>query len=433
MAALPNDDKIHWHSTAVSAPVCTQLEGDISADVVIVGGGLTGMRTAIGLAEAGANVVLLEAREIGYGASGRSGGQCNPMWRATPDDLRARLGPACGDRLIEATLQSADALFADIAKYEVDCDPEQNGWLQAAHCKSAQRSLERLAAAWNAQGAQIELLDRAETEVRSGSPAYGFSLFHPRGGHVQPLSLTRGYAKAAQRLGVILHEQSPVQAMDRKGETWTVKTDKGTVSAPQVVLTTNAYTDRLWPNLKQTFFPLTSVSLATAPLTAEQQKTVLPKTSNIADTRRAIYYSRFDRDRRLVFGCVGSGDSSQLMGGVGRLMGGLRTVFPQLEGIGIECTWSGRIAVTPEMMPHLHEPAPGVLAAVGFSGRGIAMTSVMGRTLAQKALGTSNDTLPFPVSDISPIPMHWAVNSALPLAAPAMTVRDRIDTMIDPL
>lgn len=140
-----------------------------------------------------------------------------------------------------------------------------------------------------------------------------------------------------------------------------------------------------------------------------------------------------DRDRRLIFGCVGSTDKPGSLGGIGRLRQGMKTVFPQLGDMPAESTWAGHIAVTPQMMPHLHEPAGGVLAALGFSGRGIAMTSVMARALVKKALGGSDETLPFPVSPIRPIPLHWAVSKAIPLAAPAMTIRDRLDTMIDPL
>lgn len=423
---------IHWHKTAGTAPDCTELTSTETADFIIVGGGLTGTRTAIGLAESGASVILLEARKIGFGASGRSGGQCNPIWRATPDQLAQRLGDSCAERLVQTTLNSADDLFADIRKYEVDCDAEQNGWVQAAHSGASQKSLEKLGTAWNAAGANIEFLNGAQTRSVVGSEAYGFSLFHPRGGHVQPLSLTRGYAHAAIRLGARLYDQSPAQAITREGNNWTIQTPKGRATAPQIILTTNAYTDTLWPKLKQTILPMVSICLATAPLSDNLQKVTLPGAVTLADTRRAIYYARYDRDRRLIFGCVGSTNDPAALGGIGRLNRGLRTVFPQLADVPVETNWAGRIAVTPEMMPHLHEPASGVLAALGFSGRGIAMTSVMGRTLAKKALGAADDTLPFPVSPLRPIPLHWATSKALPFAAPAMTFRDRLDTLIDP-
>lgn len=424
-------DQIHWGRTAAPAPVCKTLTSDIEADFVVVGGGLTGTRTALGLAEAGARVVVLEGKTIGFGASGRSGGQCNPIWRATPGELAQRMGAPVAGRLVQTTLTSADALFADIARFGIECDDEQNGWVQAAHCRSAQRSLERLGNAWNAVGANLTFQDCAATKRVSGSNAYGFSLFHPRGGHVQPLSLTRGFAHSAIKHGAVIYENSPVTAMIKKNGKWTVTTTEGSVAAPQVILTTNAYSDDLWPNLRQTFFPMVSVSLATAPLSAELRKQVLPGRVTIADSRRAIYYARYDRDSRLIFGCVGSTDTAAAFGGVARLKEGLGVVFPQLRNILIEATWAGRIAVTPDLMPHLHEPASGVLAGLGFSGRGIAMTSVMARTLVQKALGAGDDMLPFPVLPLRRVPMHWASKTLMPLAAPAMTLRDKLDTFFD--
>ncbi len=423
--------RIHWHRTAGAAPDCEILSDHIEADFVVVGGGLTGTRTALGLAENGASVVLLEANSIGHGASGRSGGQCNPMWRATPDELAGRFGRACAERLVETTLASADALFSDIKTYDIDCDPEQTGWVQAAHCHSSQKNLQKLGDAWNAAGAKIEFLDAAQTQKATGSGEYRFALFHPNGGHVQPLSMTRGFARTAIRFGAQMFENSPVTAMSRRKNLWTVTTPNGSVTAQKVILTTNAYSDDLWPKLKATFFPMVSVSLATAPLSDNLQKTILPNAVTLADTRRAIYYCRYDRDRRLIFGCVGSTEDPAVLGGFARLKRGLKTVFPQLEDVPIETSWGGRIAVTPDLMPHLHMPADGVLAALGFSGRGIAMTSVMARTLVKKALGAADDTLPFPVSPLRPIPFHRATKAVLPLAAPAMSLRDRLDKIVD--
>ena len=418
-----------WSRTASDAPDCSALDQELEADFVVVGGGLTGTRTALGLAESGAKVVLLEAKTIGWGASGRSGGQCNPIWRATPEDLAKRMGDSQASRLVETTLSSADALFADIKKYGIDCDGEQTGWVQAAHCGAAQIGLKQLTESWNVVGANISILDQAQTRRATGSEEYNFALFHPRGGHVQPLSLTRGFARTAIKLGATLFENSPVQSVTRAGNKWTVSTQNGSVIANQVILTTNAYSDDLWPKLRQTYLPMVSIALATAPLSDNLQKTILPNAVTISDTRRAIYFARYDRDRRLIFGCVGSTEDVAAFGGVNRLKRGLNKVFPQLSDADIEAKWAGSIAVTPEMMPHLHEPESGILAGLGFSGRGIAMTSVMARTLVRKALGASNDSLPFPVTAIKPMPFHATAKALLPLAAPAMTVRDSLDTI----
>ena len=421
-------DEIHWSTTATPAPSVPVLTEAVSVDVLIVGAGLTGCRTAVGLAEAGVSVAVVDARDIGWGASGRSGGQCNPIWRKTPDELRSLLGRTHGDTLVRTTLSAADDLFADIKTYDVECDAVQAGWVQAAHTRKAIRSMGALGKAWSAAGADIEELSGAQVERASGSPAYSWALKHAAGGHVQPLSLTRGYARAALGRGAQMFKGTPVTTLERADGKWRARTPQGEITAETVVLTTNAYTTDLWPGLRKTFHPLVSVSLATQPLSPEQRKTVLPGSVTISDSRLAIYYARYDRAHRLIFGCVGSTDYVDPLG-FARLRGGLRTVFPQIADIGIARKWAGRIAVTPEMMPHLHEPAPGVLAGLGFSGRGIAMTSVMGRALSRKLLGTPDHDLPFPVVPVTPVPMQSLTRRLIPLAAPAMSLKDKFDSL----
>lgn len=427
----PARDQILWSLTAPPLSTTDQLDGDREFDVVIVGGGLTGLRSAIALAEAGTSVAVLDAKEIGYGASGRSGGQCNPIWRATPDQLSRKFGREQAERLIETTLCCADDLFDDIRRYQIDCGAEQNGWFQTAHTLSAAKGLEVLSKSWREVGAEIEPVSAPELHAQVGSSAYDFALRHNKGGFVQPLSLTRGYARTAKSFGAQLYENAPAKHLERKEGKWHVTTPSGTLRAENVILTTNAYTDVLWPKLRKSMLPMVSIALATKPLDENLQSSVLPGRVTFSDTRLAIYFARYDADNRLVFGCVGSGDTVSSWGGHGRLRNGLRTVFPQLADAELECSWAGRIAVTPDMMPHMHEPAPGVIAGLGFSGRGIAMTSVMGRSLARKVLGGANEDLPFPVSPIQPMALHGLARSFVPLMAPAMSTLDKASVLHD--
>ncbi len=421
-------DEIHWTVTAGEAPAVQPLDGSLVVDVLVIGGGLAGCRTALGLADNGVSVAVVDAHNIGWGASGRSGGQCNPMWRKTPDALRKLLGATHGENLIKTTLESADKLFEDIKTFDVDCDAVQAGWVQAAHTRRAIKDMAALGKAWAAEGADIVELEGADVEIASGSPAYKWALRHAAGGHVQPLSLTRGYARAGIARGAKMFAGTPVSKLERIGGKWRATTPNGDITAENVVLTTNAYSNGLWPDLKKTFQPLVSVSLATQPLSEEQKRSVLPGSVTISDSRLAIYYSRYDRDGRLIFGCVGSTDHVDALS-LRRLRAGLKTVFPQIANIPIERKWAGRIAVTPEMMPRIHEPAPGILAGLGFSGRGIAMTSVMGRALSGKLLGGNEHDLPFPIQPIKPIPLHGLTRRLIPLAAPSMTLKDRFDSL----
>lgn len=422
-------EEIHWTVTATPAPECRRLDGRVEVDVLVVGGGLTGCRTALGLAEAGTSVALVDGERIGWGASGRSGGQANPIWRQTPEELIARLGRNHGERLIRTTLTSAQDLFADIARFGVDCDAVRAGWLQAAHTRKTRDRLRSLGRAWAAVGMDIGELEGDAVREASGSPAYGFALRHAAGGNVQPLSLTRGYASAAIERGALAFENTPISRLERVDGKWHAHAPTGLIVAENVVLATNAYSKGLVPDLHKTYFGLFSVAIATAPLSEAQQREILPGKVTISDSRLAIYFARYDRDGRLIFGCVGSSEQIDRLGGFARVKRGLRTVFPQIADIAIERKWAGRIAVTPEMMPHMHEPAPGVLAGLGYSGRGIVMTSVMGRALAARLLGTPADELPFPVLPVKPLPLHGLTSSLLPLAAPAMTLRDRLDSL----
>lgn len=421
-------EEIHWPLTAVAAPECADLKGRLNVDVLVVGAGLTGCRTALGLAEAGTSVALVDRHAIGWGSSGRSGGQCNPIWRQTPEQLKNMLGANHGERLIQTTLTAADDLFGDIQRFGVDCDAVQNGWIQAAHTKKARTNMRALGQAWAAAGLDIAEIEGDVVRQASGSPAYGFALRHAAGGHVQPLSLTRGFARAAIARGAQVFERTPITKLERIAGKWHATSDKGVIVAENVVLTTNAYSNGAWPDLQKTFHGLFSIALATQPLSEAQQAEVLPGKVTISDSRLAIYFARYDRDARLIFGCVGSSERVDHMGGYGRVKRGLQTVFPQIGDIPIERKWAGRIAVTPEMMPHMHEPAPGITAGIGFSGRGIAMTSVMGRALSAKLLGTRADDLPFPIQPVTPVPFHAIAKRLIPFAAPAMTLRDRFET-----
>jgi len=425
---MPVKEQIHWSVTATSAPPLETLTEALQVDVLVVGGGLTGCRTALGLAESGVSVALVDSRDVGWGASGRSGGQCNPIWRKTPDELKQMFGGAQGENLIRTTLSSAHDLFDDIRRFDVDCDAVQAGWVQAAHTRKAIRNMRRLGEGWAAAGADITEIEGDAVREASGSNAYRWALKHRAGGHVHPLSLTRGYAKAAIARGAQMFSKTPVTELARHDGKWRAKTPNGEITAENVVLATNAYTTGLWPDLSKTFLPMVSASIATQPLTAAQQETVLPGSVTISDSRLAIYYGRYDRDKRLIFGCVGSTDYADALS-LARLRRGVRTVFPQIADVPIVHKWAGRIAVTPEMMPHMHEPAPGVLAGLGFSGRGIAMTSVMGRALSDKLLGKPAESLPFPTMPITPIPMQGFTKRLIPLAAPAMSSKDSFDSL----
>jgi glycine/D-amino acid oxidase-like deaminating enzyme len=401
-----------WADTATQLDPNPALEGDASCDVVVIGAGFTGLRAALQLAEAGSHVIVVDAGDVGWGASGRNGGQVNPMLPFnTPDKLMKLVGPQYFDRLTETSLNSADALFDLIKKYDIDCQARQNGWLRVDHCNQARKVSASNTEIWNRHGADMHLVEGEEVVRLSGSKSYQSGVVAPKGGAVQPLSLARGLARAALACGVIIHGQTPVTGLREAGKGWVVKTATGNVSAEWVVFATNGYTDGLCSGLAESVIPLVSIQIATDPLLPQQIDSILPEGHTISDTRRVIMYSRREPDGRLVFGSVGKFGADEQFGGFDWLVRDARRVFPQLGDfkrgeVNWQFRWGGQLAITEDRLPHFHEPRKGLIAGLGYNGRGVAMSHVMGLTLAQRVLGATPESLPFPSTAIKSMPFR---------------------------
>jgi len=396
-----------WVNTAVPLEPSPVLEAEVDCDVVIIGAGFTGLRAALHLAEAGSRVIVLDAGDVGWGASGRTGGQVNPMLPFnTPDKLMKLVGPQYFERLTETSLDSADALFALIEKYQIDCQARQKGWLRVDHCDKARRVSASNTEIWNRHGANMQVVEGDEVAQLSGSRIYRSGVVSPRGGAVQPLSLARGLARAALAAGATIHGQSAVIGLAATADGWTVRTANGSVSTEWVVLATNGYTDGLCRGLDRTIIPVTPVQIASDPLPAQQIDSILPRGHTISDTRRIIMYARREPDGRMVFGGHGKLDSNGNIGGHEWLIRDVERIFPQLGGVNWRYRWGGHIAITGDRLPHFHEPRKGLIAGLGYNGRGVAMSHAMGLCLAQRVLGAAPETLPFPTTAIKSIPFR---------------------------
>ena len=221
-----------WVDTATPLDPSPRLEGDTAADVVVIGAGFTGLRAALQIAESGARVVVLDAGDVGWGASGRNGGQVNPMLPFnTPDKLMKLVGATYFERLTETSLASADALFALINKYRIDCQARQNGWLRVDHCAQARKVSASNTEIWNRHGADMRVVEGDEVVSLSGSKMYRSGVVAPKGGAVQPLSLARGLARAVLAAGGVIHGQTPVTGLTETGKGWIVRTASGDLSA----------------------------------------------------------------------------------------------------------------------------------------------------------------------------------------------------------
>ncbi len=393
-------------ATAVAAPKTERLAGELRVDVAIIGGGFTGLNAALHLAERGTSVAVLEAADLGFGASGRSGGQVNLGLNLGPKALIDLFGPGAGERLIEAVVNTPSDVFDLIRRHQLDCDPVQNGWVQGAVTGSQLKAQEKLGKEYAAFGVQFECLDRDGIRARSGAHGFEGGLFCPPAGSLHPLSYTRELARAAMKQGARIFTKAKVKSLGKDGQNWLLTTDGGRVLASTVLVCTNAYSDDLIDGLKEKIVPVRSVLMATEPLPAELRKTVMPGQVTFVDKRRLILYLRYDRDGRLCAGDHGPMRDSFALSDYDAVKKRVVDVFPDLASVKWDFHWGGRVAMTRNALPFLQVIEPGLIAGMGYNGRGVGMGSVMGRTLAEFALGKPATSLPFPLTNPGKFPFH---------------------------
>jgi glycine/D-amino acid oxidase-like deaminating enzyme len=402
---LPTAESV-WAATAPPAPSTPPLQESIEADVAIVGGGFTGLSTALHLTEAGVSTCVLEASEPGWGASGRNGGQVNPTLKHDPDELLRLFGAHQGERLIDAVNRSGDLVFDLIERHGIDCQPVRRGWLQVAHSPQAVAGLHARAEQWRRRGVQTQVLDRGEVARRVGSRAFAGGWLDPRAGSIQPLAFTRGLARAALAQGARSHGNTLVRGLRRHNGRWIVHTTRGpTVRAERVLLATNGYTGALWPQLEQTVLAANSFIVATEPLKGAAAHDILSGGETGSTTQRLLLYFRRDAQGRLLMGGRGNFADPNGPEDFRHLERSVELLFPQLGPVKYQYRWSGRVAITRDFMPHVHEPAPGLTIALGYNGRGIAAATAMGKHVAARMTGSA-EGFPFPISPIRPIPLH---------------------------
>lgn len=391
-----------WRSTAAETLDAPALDRDISVDLVIVGGGFTGCSAALEAARRGATVALLEAETIGHGGSGRNVGLVNAGLWLPPRDVLAILGDTDGTRLINALSNGPDIVFDLIEREGIDCEPVRRGTMHLAHSAAGLKSLKARFAQSALAGRRYELLDVAETARRTGSDRFAGALFDPGAGTIQPLAYCRGLARAAKAAGAHLHEKSPVTAVVRDGDDWSVQSGGHRVRAKALLIATNAYPTRRDPPFAQAFIPVHYSQFATAPMPDSLRARVLPNGEGCWDTALIMSSFRSDRAGRLILGGIGDAD-----GPGGRIHAEwarrkLREVYPDLAHLPFDHHWSGRIAMTSDHVPKIVAPGARALSIFGYSGRGICPGTIFGMAAARALLEGEDRGLPLPV-----LPAHF--------------------------
>ena len=404
------------------------LDGSVRADVAIVGGGIAGCSAALHAAEAGARVVLVEANEIGWGASGRNAGHVPPATKHDPDEVLARYGTAAGQRVIDAAEQGPEVIAGLIARHGIDCGFSRPGIIMAAHSEAALRAMARRVEYWQARGRPVELLDRRAAAEAIGSDYYLGAWIDRRGGKINPLAYVRGLARAALAAGAALHEGTRATRLERSGSRWALATPRGRIEADTVLLCTNAYTDDLWPGLRTTIVPVRVWQFASKPLSANVRRTILPGGQPMTDSRRLLSGIRLHDDGRLQFGGRGPAFGAEGAPDGRAARERLQRLFPQIGTLEAEFWWTGFMAMNADNSWHVHELAPGVMAMLGCNGRGIVLGTLWGRELARHAAGAPAGELVLPPS---PPRRLWFHPVARPLVSTLIrwyALRDALET-----
>ncbi len=399
---METDPRSHGllRQTAPAAPPTSPLTGDVTADVVIIGAGYTGLSAALHLAEAGQRVIVLEAREVGFGGAGRNSGLVNAGVWMMPDDVEETLPGDYGARLLKLLGNGPQYVFEVIEKYGIKCETTRTGTL---HCGVGEEGLEELRKReqqWQARGAPVRLLDAAETAAKIGTNAYRGALLDLRAGTIQPLAYARGLATAAITAGATIHTESAATGYEKTANGWRVTTSGGSVTAKWVIPAGEAFSVGPFAAVRTEQVRLPYYHFSTPVLSDNIRRSILPERQGCWDTREILCSYRMDDNGRLVFGSVGALRNTGLGIHKAYTERALAKLFPALEGIKVEAGWYGWIGMTDDSVPRFHRFAPEIVGFSGYNGRGISPGTNFGRVLADLILGRIEEAeLPLPVTD----------------------------------
>jgi len=374
---------------AGAQPPRAPLEGEFAADIAVIGGGIAGCSAALHLARRGYRVALLEAHFVGYGASGRSGGQTIFGLAASQKSLIAQVGREDARRLFDLSVEALDLTQALMLEHGIECEYRPNHLhvaIKPRHLTELEEWIEELHTEYHYESAR--LLDRAELQAHVRSDRYIGGIIDSRSGHLNPLRYTQGVARAAEAAGARIFENS--QALGyQEGREIIVRTTRGSVRCAHLVLCGSAYLGSVAPPLARRILGVGTYIIATQPLSPERAQALLPSNAAVADINWILDYFRRSADDRILFG----GRVSYSAFEPPRLAESMRRrmvrVFPQIADIKVEFTWGGYLDITMSRAPDFGRLAPNVFYLQGFSGHGMALTGLAGKLVAEAVAGTA--------------------------------------------
>lgn len=412
------------------APSAIPLPG--SVDVAVIGSGYTGLHAACALADAGASVAVLDAHEIGWGASSRNGGMLNPGLKLAAPELFHRYGPQRGRRFWDWSLAAIDFVESFVHQHTIDCAFSRPGQVVLAY-KPRHLPALRAEVAWHAQHLDDHtptLVGPAELHQEIGTTAYYGGIIDPRAAALQPAHYGWGIARAAAAKGVILSSNTSVMQLRRHGQGFVLHTSQGDLTVSQVLLATNGYTKNIVRVAHRSVFAGGSYIIATEPLAADLQRTVSPRGRMFYDSKHFLNYFRLTPDGRMLFGGRHNLSADlDLHHSAAELRKRMVEVFPQLADVPIAYSWTGKLGLTFDLMPHAGRipdgPAQGAFFALGYGGHGVAVASYLGHNMGKLMAAQPSDN---PFLDI-PTPRYFFTPYArlyLPLVSAWFRLLDRV-------
>jgi gamma-glutamylputrescine oxidase len=376
----------YYAASANPVPQRPALQGETETDVCVVGAGYTGLSTALFLLENGFKVTIVEAAKVGFGASGRNGGQIVNSYSRDIDVIERTVGPKQAQLLGQMAFEGGRIIRERIAKYDIQCDLKDGG-VFAANTAKHMKHLESQKKLWERYGhTQLELLDAKRIRDAVDTDAYVGGMLDMSGGHIHPLNLALGEAAAVESLGGIIHEQSPAIRIER-GANPVVHTPEGRVKAKFVVVAGNAYLGNLLPELASKSMPCGTQVITTEPLSDEQASSLLPQDYCVEDCNYLLDYYRLSGDKRLIFGggvVYGARDPANIEAIIRPKM--LKT-FPQLKGVKIDFAWTGNFLLTLSRLPQVGRLGDNIYYSQGCSGHGVTYTHLDGKLIAETLRG----------------------------------------------